>query len=568
MIGATETHAFHVILLIMHPARSFDAGIFAPEPYRNAAASSGFYGSYMPPQLSPQSPLDGLSLLAPAVANSQNDQHFASLAQFNHIPNIHHDGQKPTKGAPADSNDTDLNLFVDASIRSKMRTAMRSWSNLFNVADITAASAEYSVFSPRNTPFPSMLTSASAASQLQLPGLSHSSLQSSALPPYYPTSDTQHVWVPDILPAPFSASGTRCNDVLVEALRKRSRELNFAPRDHLEQEEVSDSGMLGATSKVARAPSLRPGESPFFLTSGSQDSCCKTCDGAAPVVDIYVPSVCECGTAIVGVWYRNRPYYTHWFRHPRYAALRCMLEQNRCKNKYRPSCGIHASVGLSSPAACTKQPVSPDAAVCHQHGAAPGDAVASAVGGDTSLLVSEDSFGAVMSEDELLAPKFMSLLCMFQLVKHLDAVGIIYPSTVPIGMSPPNLRIEHVKISAHIDCERSKGFVQYRWYCTDVNDLVKELASGDKHTKKAVGCCCLGHWKRKPPGRDVSKSVNKLQFVHPLFSLTILQSSQLIVNAALDVQNVAPPPPRWLVLLRILFVVLVISNFRFTAPLS
>lgn len=513
MLGATETHAFHVILLffqtslIMHPACSYDAGIFAPEPYRNAAANSGFYGSYMPPQLSPQLPLDGLSLLTPAVANSQN-----------HITNIHHDGQNPAKGAPADSNDTDLNLFVDPSIRSMMRTAMRSWSNLFNVAEITAASAEFSVFSPRNSPFCSMLTSASAVSQLQpqLPGLSQSSLKSCALPPYYPTSDTAHVWVPDILPAQFSASSasaTRCNDVLAEALRKRSRELNFAPRDNLEQEEVADSGMLGASPKMARAPSLRPGESPFFLTSGFQDSCCKTSDGAAPVVDIYVPSVCECGTAIVGVWYRNRPYYTHWFRHPRYAALRCMLEQNRCKNKYRPSCGIHASVGLSSPspAACTKEPVSADSALCHEHGAAPGFAVAGGEGGDTSLLVSEDTFGAVMSGDELLAPKFMSLLCMFQLVKHLDAVGIIYPSTVPTGISPPNLKIEHVKISAHIDCERSKGFVQYRWYSTDVNDLVKDLASGDKHTKKVVGCCCLGHWKRKPPGRDSSKSVNKLQ---------------------------------------------------------
>ena len=69
------------------------------------------------------------------------------------------------------------------------------------------------------------------------------------------------------------------------------------------------------------------------------------------------------------------------------------------------------------------------------------------------------------------------------------------------------MKIEHVKISAHIDCERSKGFVQYRWYSTDVNDLVDDLTSGDKNTKKVVGCCCLGHWKRKPPGRDSSKSV-------------------------------------------------------------
>jgi hypothetical protein len=100
---------------------------------------------------------------------------------------------------------------------------------------------------------------------------------------------------------------------------------------------------------------------------------------------------------------------------------------------------------------------------------------------------------------------------MFQLVKHLDAVGIIYPSTVPFGMTPPNMKVDHVKISAHIDCERSKGFVQYRWYSADIQELVKELSSGDRNTKKVVGCCCLGHWKRKPPGRDSSRSVNVQQ---------------------------------------------------------
>jgi hypothetical protein len=186
-----------------------------------------------------------------------------------------------------------------------------------------------------------------------------------------------------------------------------------------------------------------------------------------------------------------------------------MLEQNRCKNKYRPLCGIHASVGLASPgtnrdgvpsecAACSEDPVAIDAS---------GRDAAVNEGSSASAVIAEGNFGSVMSPDDLLAPKFMSLLCMFQLVKHLDAVGIIYPSTVPAGSILPNLKTEHVKISAHIDCERSKGFVQYRWYSADVNDLIQDLTSGDKHTKKVVGCCCSAHWKRKPPGRDSSKSV-------------------------------------------------------------
>jgi hypothetical protein len=54
---------------------------------------------------------------------------------------------------------------------------------------------------------------------------------------------------------------------------------------------------------------------------------------ARPVVDVHVPSFCECGAAVVGVWYNKKPYYCQWFRHNRYAALRKLLEQNRCKSK-------------------------------------------------------------------------------------------------------------------------------------------------------------------------------------------------------------------------------------------
>ncbi len=53
-----------------------------------------------------------------------------------------------------------------------------------------------------------------------------------------------------------------------------------------------------------------------------------------PVVNVHVPSFCECGATVVGVWYNKKPYYCQWFRHNRYAALRKLLEQNRCKSKH------------------------------------------------------------------------------------------------------------------------------------------------------------------------------------------------------------------------------------------
>ena len=52
-----------------------------------------------------------------------------------------------------------------------------------------------------------------------------------------------------------------------------------------------------------------------------------------PVVHVHVPSFCECGATVVGVWYNKKPYYCQWFLHKRYAALRKLLEQNRCKSK-------------------------------------------------------------------------------------------------------------------------------------------------------------------------------------------------------------------------------------------
>ncbi len=279
---------------------------------------------------------------------------------------------------------------------------------------------------------------------------------------------------------------------------------------NFEHGDVADGSACETSAKSARiTSSLPPGETPHVIKSGGIESCVRTSDGAAPVVDIYVPSMCECGTAIIGVWYRNRPYYTHWFRHPRYAALRHMLEQNRCKNKYRPADAVQASAGLGPPI-INRDGVRSECAVppyCFATIDASRNEAVSSGSSFASKVISEDSFGALTSPDELLAPKFMSLLCMFQLAKHLDAVGVIYPSTVCVGTASPDLKLERVKISAHIDCERSKGFVQYRWYAADVNDMIEDLTQSDKHNKAVVGCCCLGHWKRKPPGRDSSKSV-------------------------------------------------------------
>jgi len=78
-----------------------------------------------------------------------------------------------------------------------------------------------------------------------------------------------------------------------------------------------------------------------------------------------------------------------------------------------------------------------------------------------------------------------------------------------------------VRAGAHIDCERSKGFVQYRWYSTELTPLIDDLSASDAQNKKVVGCCCLGHWKRKPPGREPSKI-----------------SSHLLVSSGVEIENV------------------------------
>jgi hypothetical protein len=154
--------------------------------------------------------------------------------------------------------------------------------------------------------------------------------------------------------------------------------------------------------------------------------------------------------------------------------------------------------------------------VCGSPRAPPGDVCAASAEG-----VAVTDFCEGNSNEDLLAPKFMSLLCMFQMAKHLDAVGILYPQTLTEPQITAPAKIEHVKVSAHIDCERSKGFVQYRWYSSDIKSLAEYLSCAETAGKKVLGCCSLGHWKRKPPGRDAAKS-----------------SAQLIVSANLEIKDV------------------------------
>jgi hypothetical protein len=500
----------------------------------------------MPTPRLPLVPSIGSGDQTPTV-DSQSNQFFASMAH------LFHDSQPTSSRGSQQLNhhgasvgDADLNLFAGPSLRNDMRTAMRSWCSLFTAQEVTTAVAGYSLFSPHVMPFRTMSRSSTVLNKQPLPGLSQPSLKSSKTPPYYRASDAACVRVPDapvsfnglgVLPVSGANSSAASTDIVGGGaiLRKRSRDLYFASRDTLEQDEVS---AFGSCAKLTRVPASLPPHAPLLANAGAQDGFYGTWDGAAPVVDIYVPSVCECGTAVVGVWYRNRPYYSHWFSHPRYAALRCILEQNRCNNKCRPVC-IHSSARLVSSG--TDQDGNPsDNATCHEcrvAADASGLEAAACASISASTSTSQDDFGAAMPTDDILAPKFMSLLCMFQLAK--DAVGVMYPSTLPNGAAPPNLKADHVMISAHTDCERSKGFVQYRWHSADVNDLIKDLTCGDKNTKKVVGCCCLAHWKRNPPGQDPSQSVNpSCRTVELGQTHGTLQSSQLIVNAALHVQNV------------------------------
>jgi hypothetical protein len=149
---------------------------------------------------------------------------------------------------------------------------------------------------------------------------------------------------------------------------------------------------------------------------------CRTKDGA-PVVDVHVPAMCECGSVVVGVWYRNRPHYCRWFRHERYAPLRALLEQNRRKNKSRPLDEKSSVDALDCAANDSSLPCETPTKTCpvELDSSTPAEKPQGCPG------EKGDTWGPKTSTEELLAPKFLSLLCLFQFVKHDDAVELVYP---------------------------------------------------------------------------------------------------------------------------------------------
>jgi hypothetical protein len=95
-------------------------------------------------------------------------------------------------------------------------------------------------------------------------------------------------------------------------------------------------------------------------------------------------------------------------------------------------------------------------------------------------------------ESEYSAPKFMSLVCIMQMVKLMDAVGILFPQTLPEGTQPITTKREFLdqfataKMSAHIDCPNCKAFVSYRWYANDVKELKTHLSTSVHEDKKVL----------------------------------------------------------------------------------
>jgi hypothetical protein len=93
-------------------------------------------------------------------------------------------------------------------------------------------------------------------------------------------------------------------------------------------------------------------------------------------------------------------------------------------------------------------------------------------------------------ESEYSAPKFMSLVCVMQMVKLMDAVGILFPQTLPEGTKPITSKREFLdqfssaKMSAHIDCPNCKAFVSYRWYANDVKELKTHLSVSAQDNKQ------------------------------------------------------------------------------------
>lgn len=95
-----------------------------------------------------------------------------------------------------------------------------------------------------------------------------------------------------------------------------------------------------------------------------------------------------------------------------------------------------------------------------------------------------------MEQSEYSAPRFMSLVCVMQMVKLMDAVGILFPQTLAEGTQPITTKrefaeqVNHAKMSAHIDCPNCKAFVSYRWYANDIHKLKTHLSAADQENKK------------------------------------------------------------------------------------
>jgi hypothetical protein len=126
----------------------------------------------------------------------------------------------------------------------------------------------------------------------------------------------------------------------------------------------------------------------------------------------------------------------------------------------------------------------------------------------------EDNISNSFEESEYSAPKFMSLVCIMQMVKLMDAVGILFPHTLPQGVQPITSKKDfldqfaNAKMSAHIDCPNCKAFVSYRWYANDVKKLKSHLASSDQESQKVHLCC---NQCSLPPMADIRAGCRLLQ---------------------------------------------------------
>jgi hypothetical protein len=403
--------------------------------------------------------------------------------------------------------------------QTPFNTSISRWTKHFTLQDLTSASAGNSIFSPHSGPFPG--DGPAVYREIEFEDSSSADLQLSG-GIVHPNSELRNsVGVLNRIPSAvkreqdFSdvAPVLQTEDNFIQRLTKNPQGvLVNSPKNGSAPMSSLDNSPANAPQKSSSCVSFnQPFKSPVLPSHGAIKSRRDSHARVAPVADILVPSCCECGTVIVGVWYRNRPYYTHWFRHPRYSALRSMLEQNRCKHNYLPSNGGGASSVDPDLLRPNKAGVPGESKSLKRCSAASSGSVLECAADGSSAAASvtlHDEYCAVTCAEELLAPKFMSLLCLLQFVKYLDTVEFTDSPASPVDIAPSPVLSKHVKLSAHIDSERGDGFDQRCWYSSGVDRLFKDLTSDDQNTKHVVvGCCTLSHWKRKPPGRELSNSV-------------------------------------------------------------